>query len=35
MDGMEESSADIKDVQCGLCLKVGYEVIHVDFKKVG
>jgi hypothetical protein len=33
-DGMEESPDDIKKLECGLYMKVGHEVIHVDFKKV-
>jgi hypothetical protein len=33
VDGMEESSNNIKKLQCGLCMKIGHEVIHVDFKK--
>jgi hypothetical protein len=24
-----------KKLHCGLCMKVGHEVIHVDFKKSG
>jgi hypothetical protein len=35
MDGVEQRSGNVQEFLCGLCLQVGDEVVHVDFKEMG